>query len=183
MSNFVQSTMNGFEMVLLRRNVMAEQQTREEPLRTIIERIRGDGSEPLLLTSLIDEYEREFGPEANEEVLDILGRDTRDSWAEIARTRKNNSIEDLLDTLWKRFGKAGGKFTVKREGGVVKIHCTRCPMADTYKSIGRQEYGLIFHCSTDPYIVQGFNDRIAFQISKRLMSGDDCCDHSYSMNG
>lgn len=160
---------------------MAEPKTREDRLRTIIGEIRAARSEPLLLKSLLDEYESEFGPEAKEEVLDILGRDTRDSWAGIARTRKNNSIEDLLDTLWKSFGEAGGEFTVKRKGRLVQIHCTRCPMADTYKSIGRQEYGLIFHCSTDPHIVQGFSEKIVFQISKRLMTGDDCCDHSYSM--
>jgi len=54
-------------------------------------------------------------------------------------------------------------------------------MAETYRKIGKPEYGLIFHCSTDPHIVSGFNPDMEFKITKRLMTGDDCCDHYYRL--
>ena len=54
-------------------------------------------------------------------------------------------------------------------------------MADTYIKIGKPEYGLIFHCSTDPHIVAGFNPEMEFRITKKLMSSDECCDHYYHL--
>ncbi len=150
-------------------------------LAALVHRIRAARNDPSKLNSLLEKYVSEYGREADQDVLEIIAEETQYAWSELARERGSNSIDDLLDTLWNSFGSVGGEFTVSREGGKVQIHATKCPMADTYRKIGKEEFGLIFHCSTDPHIVAGFNKNINFEISKTLMGGDDCCNHCYSM--
>lgn len=150
-------------------------------LKNLIHEIRRSRPEPAKLVRLINRYDEEYGPKAKDETLKIIADSTRESWAGIAEDHGDTSIEGILDTLWKAFKEVGGEFTVERFDGGVQIQCTKCPIADTYKEIGKQDHGLIFHCSTDPHIVEGFNDKIDFTITKRLMSGDDCCDHRYSI--
>ncbi len=153
----------------------------EKGLENLIHEIRASRAEPTKLVRLIKLYDEEYGPKAEGETLKIIADFTRESWAGIAEDHGDTSIQGILDTLWNSFKNAGGEFTVERFEDGVQIYCTKCPMADTYKEIGKQGHGLIFHCSTDPHIVEGFNDNIDFKITKRLMSGDDCCDHRYSI--
>jgi len=147
----------------------------------LVHRIRAARNNPSKLNGLIEKYVREYGREADQTVLEIIAEETQYAWSELAKERGSNSIDDLLDTLWKSFGSIGGDYNVSREGGKVQIYATKCPMADTYRTIGKEEFGLMFHCSTDPHIVAGFNESMKFEISKTLMAGDDCCNHSYSM--
>ena len=163
---------------------MNDLDARDEELRNLVTEIRAARSKPKELTSLLERFEQEFGKEAEERVLEIIAEKTRELWAEIAEERKEegggNDIQGILDTLWKSFEGVGGEFTVERTEDSVQIHCTKCPMADTYRKIGKPEYGLIFHCSTDPHIVAGFNPEMEFKITKKLMM-DDCCDHYYRL--
>lgn len=135
--------------------------------------------DPERLRSLVERYEREFGPQAEKRVLEIIADTIKKTWFEIAKQHGSNDIDAILDTLWSSFEQAGGEFTVERTENSAQIRCTKCPIADTYLEIGKPEHGLVFHCSTDPHIVAGFNPAMEFKITKRLMSGDDCCDHSY----
>ncbi|MGD9396294.1 MAG: L-2-amino-thiazoline-4-carboxylic acid hydrolase [Candidatus Thorarchaeota archaeon] len=153
----------------------------DEELRELVTEIRAARSEPEKLVSLLEKYENEFGPEAEQRVLEIIAENTEKLWTEIAERHGNNDIQGILDTLWKSFGEVGGEFTVERTEDSAQIHCTKCPMVDTYHEIGKQEYGLIFHCSTDPHIVAGFNPEMEFKITKKLMSGDECCNHYYRL--
>jgi len=154
--------------------------TEGNDLSELVQQIRNARPNPKKFLSLIEKYERDFGPEAESQVLDIIATTTRNAWSEIAKEREND-IDGILDTLWNSFEQAGGEFTIERSGNSVQIRCTKCPIADSYLEIGKPEYGLIFHCSTDPHIVAGFNPEMEFKISKRLMSGDDCCDHYYRL--
>ena len=156
--------------------------TEESELSKLIQEIRMARPNPTKLKSLIEKYEKEFGPEAESQTLEIIASSTREAWCEIAKQHGSNDIEGILDTLWNSFEQAGGEFTVKRTETSAQIHCTKCPIADTYLEIGKPEYGLIFHCSTDPHIVAGFNPEMEFKITKKLMSGDECCDHYYHLN-
>lgn len=160
---------------------MKSSDRRDEELRELVTEIRAARSEPKKLVSLLEKYENEFGPEAEQRVLEIIAENTEKMWNEIAQERVNNDIQGILDTLWRSFERVGGEFTVERTEDSAQIHCTSCPMADTYLKIGKPEYGLIFHCSTDPHIVAGFNPEMEFKISKKLMNGDDCCDHYYRL--
>ena len=153
----------------------------DKGLRELVMDIRAARSNPEKLNALLDRYENDFGAEANERVLEIIADMTREIWTEVASERERNDIDGILDTLWKSFESVGGEFTVERTEDSAQIHCTRCPMADTYHEIGRPEYGLIFHCSTDPHIVAGFNPEMEFKITKYLMNGDACCDHYYQL--
>ncbi len=159
---------------------MKDLEARDEELRELVTEIRTARSKPKKLKDLLEKYENEFGSEAEQRVLDIIAENTRAAWKEIAEERGNNDIEGILDTLWKSFVSVGGEFTVERTENSAQIHCTRCPMADTYTKIGKPEYGLIFHCSTDPHIVAGFNPEMEFKITKTLMK-DDCCNHYYRL--
>ena len=153
---------------------------RDEELRELITDIRMARSKPKRLISLLERFEHEFGPDAEQRVLEIIAENTRNAWAEIAEERDDNGIQGILDTLWKSFEDVGGEFTVERTENSAQIHCTKCPMADTYRKIGKPKYGLIFHCSTDPHIVAGFNPEMEFKITRKLMM-DDCCDHYYRL--
>ncbi len=160
---------------------MKDLEEHDEELRNIIREIRTARSNPKKLKTLFDKYEHEFGSKAEKRVLEIIAENTEKAWAEIAEERENNDIQGILDTLWKSFEQVGGEFTVERTEDSAQIHCTKCPMAETYLKIGKPEYGLIFHCSTDPHIVAGFNPKMEFRITKKLMSGDECCDHYYRL--
>ncbi|MFX1558970.1 MAG: L-2-amino-thiazoline-4-carboxylic acid hydrolase [Promethearchaeota archaeon] len=160
---------------------MKDSDARDEELRELITEIRSARSEPKKLAFLLEVYENDFGLEAEKRVLEIIAENTEKAWAMIAEKREKNDIQGILDTLWGSFEKAGGEFTVERTEDSAQIHCTKCPMADTYLKIGKPEYGLIFHCSTDPHIVAGFNPEMEFRITKRLMSEDECCDHYYQL--
>jgi hypothetical protein len=157
----------------------------DDKLRELVSDIRAARSKPKMLKTLLEKYEKEFGSKAKKRVLEIIAENTEKMWAEIAEEREeegeDNSIQGILDTLWKSFEGVGGEFTVERTEESAQIHCTRCPIAETYRKIGKPEYGLIFHCSTDPHIVSGFNPDMEFKITKRLMTGDDCCDHYYRL--
>ena len=160
---------------------MTDLKTQEGELSKLIDQIRKARPNPKKLKSLIEKYEREFGPETEKQVLDIIADTTKKAWTEIAERIGNNGIDGILDTLWKSFEHAGDEFTVDRTENSVQIHCTKCPIADSYLEIGKPEFGLIFHCSTDPHIVAGFNPEMEFKITKRIMSGDGCCDHFYHL--
>ncbi|MHA1907723.1 MAG: L-2-amino-thiazoline-4-carboxylic acid hydrolase [Candidatus Thorarchaeota archaeon] len=159
---------------------MAEK--RKSKLTELVHRIRAARNDPSKLNKLIEKYVNEYGRESDSEVLEIIAEETRYGWSELAKERGSNSIDDLLETLWSGFGSIGGEYSVQREGDMVQIYATKCPMADTYRKLGKEEFGLMFHCSTDPHIVAGFNENMNFEITKTLMAGDDCCDHCYSMN-
>ncbi len=158
---------------------MKDSETQDGELRRLVSQIHGARPNPELLKSLLDRYEREFGPEADDRVLEIIAETTKRAWTEISKRVESNDIDGVLDTLWKPFKRVGAEFAVERTENSAQIRCTKCPVADTYLEIGRPEYGLMFHCSTDPHIVAGFNPSMEFKITKRLMSGDDCCDHYY----
>ncbi|MBU7030666.1 MAG: L-2-amino-thiazoline-4-carboxylic acid hydrolase [Theionarchaea archaeon] len=152
-----------------------------ERLDGMISKIRSNWNNPSRLDTLLNEWEEQFGPEVHDMVREIIAEKMREVWASIAEEEESNTIEDLIRTLWESLREAGGEFTVEETEDGVQIYCTQCPIAETYKKIKREEYGLLFHCITDPYIVEGFNPEIKFRRTKTLMGGDDCCDHHYSM--
>ncbi|MFW9962463.1 MAG: L-2-amino-thiazoline-4-carboxylic acid hydrolase [Candidatus Sifarchaeia archaeon] len=160
---------------------MFDLEAKDGELRKLVAEIQGSRPNPRKLQALLEEYENKFGKKAEQRVREIIAETTEKTWSIIADRVENNDIQGILDTLWTSFEKVGGEFTVKRTEDSAQIHCTKCPIADTYLKIGKPEHGLIFHCSTDPHIVAGFNPEMEFRITKRLMSGDDCCDHYYQL--
>ena len=150
-------------------------------LGDMIHKICSNWRTPPRVEALLEEWEEEFGPEMHDIVGELIAEKTCKTWASIAEEEENNTIEDLIRILWGALREAGWEFSVEKTKEGVQILCTKCPIASMYKKIGKEEYGLLFHCITDPYIVKGFNPEIEFRRTKTLMGGDDCCDHYYSM--
>ena len=157
---------------------MKNSDTHDEKLGKLVMEIRLARLKPEKLSTLLEKYENEFGPETEQRVLEIIAEETKAAWKSVAERRGDNGVQGIIDTLWESFRNAGGEFTIERTENSAQIHCTRCPIADTYHKIGKPEYGLIFHCSTDPHIVAGFNPNMEFKRIKTLMM-NDCCDHYY----
>lgn len=132
---------------------------------------------PQHLRELLHEWEEHYGPEVNTIVEDIVAERTRAQWASYAEGRKSTTIDDLVQLLWEPFTE--GEFTMEKTEDGIQIYCTYCPIAEVFKEIGKEEYGFILFCATDPYIVEGFNPDIEFRRTKTLMNGDSCCDHYY----
>jgi len=145
-----------------------------------IEAIQRESRNPVQLKTLIGEWEKDFGQEYKDLAEEVLADNVRKEVASWAKRKNLSTLEDLIRNMWETWTE--GEFTIERTENDVQIHCTRCPIADTYRSIGREEYGFIFHCSGDAYIVSGFNPKMRFRRTKTLMNGDDCCDHHYSMD-
>ncbi len=144
-----------------------------------IRSIRQSRRDPKKLKLLLEEWERDFGDEYKQIAEELVAEHTRSTFSKFSSQKGLSSLDDLISFLWEQW--TDGEFTIERTKTTVQIHCTKCPIADTYRSINKEKYGLLFHCSEDPFIVEGYNPKIKFKRTKTLMSGDDCCDHFYSL--
>lgn len=123
--------------------------------------------------------EARFGPEVADTVLEVRAKSVEAEWSAIAKNHPRNDIQGLQETLWTWVAEAGFEFTHQRQGNTVRMHVTKCPLADMARRIGRAEWGYRCYCCDDPSIVRGFNPAIKFSRTKTLMQGHDCCDHTY----
>ncbi len=143
-----------------------------------IEEIRRFHSNPEKLKPLLEAWDNDFGPEYNDIAREILAEKVCINAETWAKQKGISTSEDIVQSMWE--GWEEGEFTIERKEDGIQIYCTKCPIADTYLSIGRKEQGLLFQCSEDPHIVAGINPKIKFRRTKTVMDGDDCCDHFYS---
>ncbi|MHA2026126.1 MAG: L-2-amino-thiazoline-4-carboxylic acid hydrolase [Candidatus Thorarchaeota archaeon] len=143
-----------------------------------LQEIRGSYNEPERLTVLLIQWEKDFGPEHQDLVDEMIASSCRNYWREIS-SREGTSIDDLIRTQWMPWTE--GEFRTEKVEDGIQAFVTKCPMADAFKSIGKVELGVQFFCNEDEHIVEGFNPSIQFTRTKTLMEGDDCCDHCYTM--
>jgi len=145
----------------------------------------------MLMRLLLDEkikglrkLEKKYGSElVKKEVQFFIKKRTIKEWQRIANESKNNDVTTFVDILWNKLCKAEGiKFTInKKNSNNIKIHCTFCPAVARYKKLDALDWGYELYCKTDDYMVIGFNPKINFKRTKTLMQGDECCNHSYSI--
>jgi hypothetical protein len=131
------------------------------------------------LVSLLNEWERDFDDKYNQVVEELIAENVSKIWSKFSSRKETSSLDSLINHLWEQWTE--GDFTIERNNTEVQIYCTKCPIADAYRSINKEKYGLLFHCNEDPFIVKGFNPKIKFKRTKTLMNADDCCDHNYSL--
>ena len=131
------------------------------------------------LKVVLAEGEENFGSEYIEIAEELLAEKTRESWAKRAASWNSTSLDVLMRVMWEDWTE--GEFTIDKSEGCVQIRCTKCPIADAYRSIGHSDLGLIFQCSEDPHIVAGYNSKMKFRRTKTLMAGDEMCDHYYEL--
>jgi hypothetical protein len=150
---------------------------RKEILRRLHE-IRNNDTNPERLQTILQDWDRDYGPKYNDIAVKILHEFLRKNSTAWAKQHGISTAADIVRDMWE--GWEEGEFTIERSEDGIKIRCTKCPHADTYLSIGQKEYGLLFKCSEDPPIVLGVSPNIRFSRTKSLMNGDDCCNHHYS---
>ncbi|MFW9849360.1 MAG: L-2-amino-thiazoline-4-carboxylic acid hydrolase [Candidatus Thorarchaeota archaeon] len=153
-------------------------EAKREEIVKMLQDIRSNDTNPEKLQSLLEKWDKDFGPKYNDIAVEILHDILRKNAVNWAIENGVSTAEDIVSNMWE--GWTEGEFTIERTDEGIQIHCTKCPHADAYRTIGRKEYGLLFKCSEDPPIVSGINPTVRFQRTKSLMNGDDCCDHHYS---
>jgi len=149
--------------------------TTETIRRRAIE-VRDNWNDEQKLKMLLEKWEKDFGHENDETVEEALGSCIESTWREKAKNLGSNTLEDLLDILldWPE-----ARYTKEEVEGGFKVTTTLCPIAAAYTRIGRQDYGTVFHCISDPYICKGFNPKIRHRKIKSQMEGDEACVHFY----
>ncbi|MHA1576189.1 MAG: L-2-amino-thiazoline-4-carboxylic acid hydrolase [Candidatus Thorarchaeota archaeon] len=143
-----------------------------------IAEIRNFHSNPEQLKPLLEAWDQDFGPEYNDVAMEILAENVAKNSRAWTKQKELTTAEDIVQDMWEGWDE--GEFTIERKEDGIQIHCTKCPIADAYLSIGRKEQGLLFQCSEDHHIVAGGYPTLEFKRTKTLMNGDDCCDHLYS---
>jgi predicted ArsR family transcriptional regulator len=153
----------------------------EIPLSVIwnrLQEVRGAYKDPEKLKSLVEKWEEDFGPEYQDIVDELIATTSQNYWSDMS-AREGKSMEDLVRTLWKSWD--DGEFTSEEIPNGIQVYVKKCPMANSFRAIGKVDLGIQFYCNEDTHIVAGFNPSIKFTRTKTLMEGDDCCDHCYTM--
>jgi predicted ArsR family transcriptional regulator len=93
-------------------------------------------------------------------------------------TRDLNTIHEML---WKNLSEAFAYTKDEHTPTRLRYTLTRCPYADFFVEQNAGEIGFAFYCNYDYGFCQGFNPDLKFTRTKTLMTGDDCCDHTYEL--
>lgn len=120
------------------------------------------------------------GEEADNLVIASIGERTETTWREIAEICDDNSLAVFLSLLFGPLPDAGWEFTKKEADGKITYCVTKCPKYELAKELGVENLFYLLNCATDFYSAKGFNPKIRFERTKTLMTGDDCCNHTYS---
>jgi hypothetical protein len=107
-----------------------------------IRKIRDSWGDSEQLKVALAEWESDFGTEYNTLAEEILAKKTRESWARRAASWNSTSLDVLMRVMWEDWTE--GEFSIDKSEGRVQIQCTKCPIAEVYRSIGQSELGLIF---------------------------------------
>ncbi|MFX1513907.1 MAG: L-2-amino-thiazoline-4-carboxylic acid hydrolase [Promethearchaeota archaeon] len=148
----------------------------DDQIKNKILQIRENWRNSSLLVELLAEWDEKYS-KYNDEIEDFLGPQLKKTWQEIAGKESSHTVKDLVRLLLKDFHDAEYEMEEIEDG--IRIITLKCPIAEVYSSINRQNYGQLFHCFGDPYVCQGFNPKIKYEKKKSLMSGDEHCEHYY----
>jgi hypothetical protein len=139
--------------------------------------IRNSWNDRERLKGLIDAWDKEFSHKYDDVVEKVVGQWLEEEWARKAKEHGSNSLEDLLSILldWPE-----AEYTKEKIENGYKVTTTLCPIAASYWSVNRTDYGNVFHCISDPYILKGFNNRFKHRKISSCMAGDEACVHFYT---
>lgn len=141
-----------------------------------LQEVRTSYKEPEKLGPLIEKWEKDFGPEHQDVVDELIGIASRNYWSDMS-SREGKTLDDLVRTLWETWDE--GEYTIEKIPDGVQVYVTKCPMVDAFRALGKADLGVQFFCNEDDRIVEGFNPCIEFTRTKTLMEGNDCCNHRY----
>jgi hypothetical protein len=143
-----------------------------------LQEMRGSYTDLERLKILLEQWEKDFGSEHQSLVDEMIAKASSNYWREIS-AHEGTSVDDLIRMQWMTWTE--GEFTTEKIPNGIQIYCTKCPMADAYKSISKPDYGLRFHCIEDFHAISGFNPSITLERTKTLMDDDECCNHRYTL--
>ena len=155
---------------------------RRRALGTLVRQILDTEEGPIdKLRQLLDKFEEEFGREDDGLVLENVSNICMTWWRSQAEQLGENSIEALIRAQWEPTADRY-PFTVHEVEDGKQVRCTKCPTAELFAALGREDLGKLFICSTDQFIVQGFNPKMRYSRSMTIMEGDEYCDHTYVLS-
>jgi hypothetical protein len=116
-------------------------------------------------------------------VLDVVTNHTMETTRErlVAADLDRRDLDTVMEILWDQMVE-GTEFELEeRTNEVLRLRVTKCFFADEMKRLAATDIGDAFYCAYDFGFCQGLNPAIRFTRTKSLMSGDDCCNHTYEL--
>lgn len=134
-------------------------------------------------TALVDMVKERLGDEEGRQLAydayhRAVYRSCAPGWGEMEDLNPN--ARDYTEWLITDLPQAYEMEVVELTDDSCRLRITSCPWATLFREKGRADTGLLF-CEVDYDMVKDFNEitgaRIAFERTKILMAGDDCCNH------
>jgi len=122
-----------------------------------------------------------YGPSVLDLVSEFTVETTRNRLE--AADLERRDLDTVMEILWDQMVE-GTEFEVEeRTDCVLRLRVTKCLFADEMRRLGAADIGDAFYCAYDFGFCEGLNPSIRFTRTKSLMCGDDCCNHTYELEG
>ncbi|RPI78727.1 MAG: hypothetical protein EHM45_05515 [Desulfobacteraceae bacterium] len=114
-------------------------------------------------------------------IIDVVAQHTSDQIKEkmIKADLPKRDLNAVMELLWDQMGAEFNFQVEQRTPQRLQIKVTKCFIADEMRRLNAADIGLAFYCAYDYGFCSGLNPHIRFSRTKTLMSGDDCCNHTY----
>jgi len=132
----------------------------------------------VLYSRTIDEMKNKYGQEGFELARNAFLNAMLEGWKKEYDRLPDRSLETYVNWLTSIVLKGARYDIVESKKTSVRFRFTACPWATFFRKLGKPEIGAFF-CEADKPMVEAFNDRLGFEITKKLMDGDACCDHHF----
>lgn len=129
--------------------------------------------------ALLSALGQHFGPEVPEVVARTASARAFEEWRAIGEAQADRSAENLVRLLWEPLREKGFVFETTSAPDGLRIHCSRCPIAELAHAIGDRVWLFHLACGIDEAIAEGFNPGLRLRRTRTLMEGHACCDHVY----
>ena len=101
-----------------------------------------------------------------------------DGWIREYRKLPDRSLATYVNWLTSIVLRGTRYEIVQQSDTSVHFRFTACPWATYFRKAGNPKIGAFF-CEADRPMVESFNPKLGFRITKRLMDGDAYCDHHF----
>lgn len=114
-------------------------------------------------------------PEMMRVVEEAFSKPLRQIWADTTPDVPGNTIDDLMEVLWKS-NEHLFDFDIQPIKDGFQVNVSRCLFCDVSRQLGATIWGDQLFCSDYQHIVDSFNPNIAFYRPNTLMRGHPYCD-------
>lgn len=128
---------------------------------------------------LFRELVKKYGPGIVEAVREYVEKSTEERVRGADLPRRN--LEAILELVWKPSAGTLEWEVASKSAAELRIRVTKCLYADEMRRREAADIGFAFYCAFDDGFCRGFNPDLTFTRTKTLMTGDDCCNHTYRL--